>query len=86
MEKKMETTIVYWGYIRVILRLCYIIPMLWFYIPCVIIVCGTSNGPQHDIGNCLAPVVSGSAQDDVSRTWHFRMSFLAGLGTSPFCF
>ena len=29
--------------------------MLWFHIPCIIIVYGTSNEPQNDIGNCLGP-------------------------------
>ena len=29
--------------------------MLWFGIPCIMIVYGTSNGPQNDVGNYLGP-------------------------------
>ena len=33
------------------------LPILWFQNPCRNIVCGTSNGPQNDIGNHLGPYI-----------------------------
>ena len=50
----METTLVYWGYIRVILGLHTII--INIMVPCSLYNYGlTSNGPQNDTGNYLGP-------------------------------
>ena len=38
-------------------------PILWFHIPCTIIVHGTLNGPQNDIGNYLGPCSRGFYRD-----------------------
>ena len=39
------------------------LPVLWFHIPCIIVVCGTSNGPQNVIGNYLGPCSTHESAD-----------------------
>ena len=33
----------------------YLLPILWFHVPSILIVYGTSDGPQNDIDNYLGP-------------------------------
>ena len=51
--------------------------MLWFHIPYRIMVYGTSNGPQNDIGNHLGPC---------SRVFDIDMGFgFCGNGLGELC-
>ena len=41
--------------------------MLWFHIPSIIIVYGTSNGPQKDLGNIFRPLYCGDFAGHLER-------------------
>ena len=56
------------------------LPILWFHLPYSIMVYGTSNGPQDDIGNYLGPC-SMLLQEMESSVVAHDLSFL-GLGFS----